>query len=265
MGIVASPVRRGGLAKHPALAIGDRPTSAGEISGLSACARPRPGGRVQAGPGAGVERVRRRLSIGAVCGRARDSPRRSPRPRPRRLFVCRPLRAGDARGSARSLLQYFDGRSSLATWLHAVLARRFVDNYRQERRTGSIEDCPPGALPEAGSAADPPDPDRIRYLEMLRAALDVALRSLKPRDRLRLSCYYLESLTLKQVGEVLGEHESSVSRRLSRTRKALRRQVERALRREQRLSDEQIRLCYDYAMQEWPFDLTQALSQSDRS
>ncbi len=171
----------------------------------------------------------------------------------------------EMRAGRRSLLQYFDGHSSLATWLHAVLARRFIDNYRQERRIGSIEDCPPGALPEAGSAADPPDPDRIRYLEMLRAALDVALRSLQPRDRLRLSCYYLESLTLKQVGKMLGEHESSVSRRLSRTRKALRRQVERALRREQRLSDEQIRLCYDYATQDWPFDLTQALSQSDRS
>ena len=100
---------------------------------------------------------------------------------------------------------------------------------------------------------------------MLRAALDAALRALKPRDRLRLSYYYLEDLTLKQVGELLGEHESSVSRRLGRTRKALRRQVERALRREQRLSDEQIRLCYDYATQEWPFDLTRALSQSDRS
>jgi RNA polymerase sigma-70 factor len=170
----------------------------------------------------------------------------------------------EMRAGRRSLLHYFDGRSSLAIWLHAVLARRFVDNYRKDRRTTSIEDFPPGALPEAASAADPPDPDRVRYLDMLRAALDVALRSLKARDRLRLSCYYLESLTLKQVGEVLGEHESSVSRRLSRTRKALRRQVERALRREQRLSDEQIRLCYDYAMQEWPFDLTQALSQSDR-
>ena len=40
----------------------------------------------------------------------------------------------------------------------------------------SIEDCPPGSLPDAGSAADPPDPDRTRYLEMLRAVLDAALR-----------------------------------------------------------------------------------------
>jgi len=168
-------------------------------------------------------------------------------------------------GRRRSLLQYFDGRSSLSTWLHAVIARRFVDNYRQERRTASIGDCPPATLSQAAGTADPPDPDRTRYLELLRTALDIALRSLKPRDRLRLGCYYMENLTLKQVGELLGEHESSVSRRLTRTRKALRRQVERTLRREQRLSDEQIALCYDYATQEWPFDLTGAFSQSDRS
>ncbi len=168
-------------------------------------------------------------------------------------------------GKRRSLLQYFDGRSSLATWLHAVLARRYIDGYRQERRTISIENCPPGSLPEASSPTDPPDPDRARYLGLLREVLEASLRVLKPRDRLRLSYYYLENLTLKQIGQLLGEHESSVSRRLNRSRKNVRRQVERALRRERRLSEEQIRLCYDYAMQEWPFDLTQALSGPERS
>jgi RNA polymerase sigma-70 factor len=166
-------------------------------------------------------------------------------------------------GQRRSLLQYFDGRSSLATWLHAVLARRFIDTYRQERRTSSIEDCPPGTVPDVAGAADPPDPDRARYLLLLRAALEAALRALTPRDRLRLSYYYLEELTLRQIGQLVGEHESSVSRRLGRTRKTLRRQVERALRRDQRLNDEQIRLCYDYATQEWPFDLTRALSGTE--
>lgn len=168
-------------------------------------------------------------------------------------------------GQRRSLLQYFDGRSSLATWLHAVLARRFIDNYRHERRFTSIEDHAAAAPPDTVAPADPPDPDRARYLIALRGVLDAALRALKPRDRLRLSYYYLEDLTLKQIGQLLNEHESSVSRRLNRTRKALRRQVERALRRDQRLSDEQIALCYDYAIQEFPFDLTQALSGTERS
>jgi hypothetical protein len=61
---------------------------------------------------------------------------------------------------------------------------------------------------------------------------------------------------------LLGEHPSSVSRRLQQTRGELKRQVESSLRREQNLSEEQIRLCYDYAAEQWPFDLRRELSES---
>jgi RNA polymerase sigma-70 factor len=164
-------------------------------------------------------------------------------------------------GTRRSLLQYFDGRSSLATWLHAVLARRLIDAYRQERRLSPIADLPPAAWSEAADPADPPDPDRSRYLELLRQALDAAVGALAARDRLRLSYYYLQELTLKQIGHLLGEHESTVSRQLNRSRKALRRQVERVLRR-QGLNHEQISACYDYATRQWPYDLARALEGS---
>src|SRR5262249_12482141 len=45
----------------------------------------------------------------------------------------------------RSLFRYFQGRSSLATWLRAVLSQRYVDRLRGDRRTA--------ALPEDESAA----------------------------------------------------------------------------------------------------------------
>ena len=51
---------------------------------------------------------------------------------------------------------------------------------------------------------------------------------LPPRERLRLGCYYAEGLTLAQTGRLLGEHESSVSRQLARTRKTIRREIEKA-------------------------------------
>ena len=60
---------------------------------------------------------------------------------------------------------------------------------------------------------------------------------------------------------MLDEHPSSVSRRLQQTRGELKRQVESWLRREQNLSEEQIRLCYDYAAEQWPFDLKRAFSE----
>ncbi|HTQ23731.1 MAG TPA: sigma-70 family RNA polymerase sigma factor [Candidatus Binataceae bacterium] len=158
----------------------------------------------------------------------------------------------------RSLLAYYGGRSALATWLHAVLARRFVDLTRLAARTRPLESRPN----EPATEGDPSDPDRARYVSALSMALSEALAALEPRDRLRLGYYYLESLTLREIARVLNEHPSSVSRRLQQTRSELKRRVERWLRREQHLSEEQIRLCYDYASEQWPFDLGRALSES---
>jgi RNA polymerase sigma-70 factor len=160
-------------------------------------------------------------------------------------------------GSRRSLLDYFHGRSSLATWLKAVLAQRVVDAARSSKREAPLPDDPPD---DPATFDDPPDPNRGRYVQLLGLALTAALRALKNRDRMRLNYYYLEHLTLKQIGLLMNEHESSVSRLLARTRKQLRRSVERSLRREERLTDDQIAVCYDYAIKDWPFDLGAALS-----
>jgi RNA polymerase sigma-70 factor len=161
-------------------------------------------------------------------------------------------------GERRSLLGYYGGRSSLGTWLHAVLARRFVDLTRAAARTKPLESLPN----EPATEGDPSDPDRFRFVNALSTALSEALGALEPRDRLRLGYYYLENLTLREIARLLGEHPSSVSRRLQQTRGELKRRVERSLRREQHLSEEQIRLCYDYAAEQWPFDLRRALSES---
>jgi len=142
----------------------------------------------------------------------------------------------------RSLLAYYGGRSALATWLHAVLARRFVDLTRLAARTRPLETHPN----EPATEGDPSDPDRARYVSALSTALNAALAALEPRDRLRLGYYYLESLTLREIARLLDEHPSSVSRRLQQTRAELKRRVERWLRREQHLSEEQIRTALDY-------------------
>ena len=98
---------------------------------------------------------------------------------------------------------------------------------------------------------------------MLQVALTAALDALAPRDRLRLAYYYVEELTLAQVGRLMDEHEATVSRHLDRTRHGIRRRIEAALRQEKKLSEAQLRLCYEYAREEWPFDLTRALSARD--
>jgi RNA polymerase sigma factor (sigma-70 family) len=176
---------------------------------------------------------------------------------------------GGQKGSSerRSLFDYFHGRSKLSTWLRAILSQRHVDSFRASRRMESLDDEQTeqevSAIRASASGGPESDPDRALYLSLLQVALTAALAALSPRDRLRLAYYYVQDLTLAQIGRLLGEHEATASRHLDRTRRELRKHVESALRAEKRLSDAQIRLCYEYAMEEWPFDLTRALSERD--
>jgi RNA polymerase sigma factor (sigma-70 family) len=181
-------------------------------------------------------------------------------------------------GQRKSLFDYFLGRSKLTTWLHAILAQRHVDGIRRTRRTEPLEEGEAGERPygaqqssatssagnsAAAAAASSPDPERNRFLAILQAVLTVALGALQARDRLRLAYYYVEGLTLAEIGRLLGEHEATVSRKLERTRREIRKHVEGALRQEKKLSAAQLQLCYEYAREEWPFDLTRALSPGE--
>lgn len=163
-------------------------------------------------------------------------------------------------GTRNSLFDYFHGRSKLSTWLRAILSQRHVDQIRRSRRTEPLDDdaSEDSAVEIAGAkgvANSSFDPERRKYLAMLQATLTAVLDALAPRDRLRLAYYYVEELTLAEIGKLLGEHEATVSRKLERTRRDLRSQIDAALR-ERKLSDAQLQLCYEYARQEWPFDLT---------
>ena len=66
---------------------------------------------------------------------------------------------------------------------------------------------------------------------------------LDARDRLRLGGYYVQALTLAQIGRLMKEHEATVSRQLARIRRAMREDVERQLRDEHRLGAAQIAEC----------------------
>jgi RNA polymerase sigma-70 factor, ECF subfamily len=169
----------------------------------------------------------------------------------------------ESKGQRKSLFDYFHGRSKLTTWLRAILAQRHVDQFRRTKRLDSLDDGDDESSKPLYRIAAPnsaPDPDREKYLTILQAVLLAALDALAPRDRLRLAYYYVNDLTLAQIGKLLAEHEATVSRKLDRARKDLRQRVEKVLREERKLTDAQLRLCFDYAREEWPFDLTSALS-----
>ena len=157
-------------------------------------------------------------------------------------------------GERQSLFRYFHGRSSLATWLRAVLAQRVVDGIRSQKR---IEPLPEAdGLIAARLTAPASDPDRPRYLGLISSALAVALHALTDRNRLRLSLYYVQQLTLAQTGRVLNEHEATVSRQLTRTRGLVRKAVERHLRQDAGLSVAAVSRCFDCVIEDaGPLDL----------
>lgn len=163
----------------------------------------------------------------------------------------------------RSLLLSFSGRSSLATWLRAVLCQRFVDRVRAERRLEPLpveDDADPERV-GLQAPAEPADPNRGRYLELVAKALSRAVGQLDSKDRLRLSYYYVQELTLAEIGRLLKEHEATVSRQLSRTRRALRAAVERELRDDAGLTDAEVAECFaSVATDPGPLDLQPLLA-----
>jgi RNA polymerase sigma-70 factor (ECF subfamily) len=145
-------------------------------------------------------------------------------------------------GDRRSHLRYFHGRSSLATWLRAVLSQRYVDSLRH---TARLDPLPDEESEDALSAPPSPSlPGSRRYLEILERVLIAVIGLLPAKDRLRLRCYYAQEMTLAEIGRITREHEATVSRHLARTRKTIRAEAEKLLRERERMSDAEIAECF---------------------
>lgn len=93
------------------------------------------------------------------------------------------------------------------------------------RTRGQIQNAAPKSLDDIGEALIPDEgdsPAEICARAEEKEALAAALADLPERERLVLSLYYREDLTLKEIGEILGITESRVSQIRSRTLRALR-------------------------------------------
>ena len=182
----------------------------------------------------------------------------------------------DGKTAERSLFRYFHGRSSLKTWLRAVLAQRHIDSIRAGRRFEELAEDETGdgqTKTLLGPQLQPSDPHRERYVALFTGALESALELLEPQERERLRLYYAEEKTLAEIGRLLGEHESSVSRHLDRVRRDLRQSVEEILRHgiaasngsavQPGLSDAEIALCFEYSAGDTPIDLDKLLPRPE--
>jgi RNA polymerase sigma-70 factor (ECF subfamily) len=181
------------------------------------------------------------------------------------------------RGEA-SLFRYFHGRSSLKTWLRTILAQRHIDCIRRSRRWESFQpenDGEEKLFPVETASVSSIDPHRSRYLQRFVLALQDCLGALEPGDRRRLELYYAREKTLAEIGRLLGEHESSVSRHLDRARRELRAKAEECLRtgchpgdsqrRLSPMSEAQIDLCFQYASEDSPIDFRRIFPEKNSS
>jgi RNA polymerase sigma-70 factor (ECF subfamily) len=128
-------------------------------------------------------------------------------------------------GQRRSKLFSYSGRGSLGGWLRTVLAQEYINHYRKQRRLVSLDqECEEGAQFPAPTAAAITAVD-----ERLEAAVNEALRSLAAEDRFVLASYFLDERTLAQIARALSVHESTISRKVEKLTKNVRKQILKSL------------------------------------
>lgn len=120
-----------------------------------------------------------------------------------------------------SKLASYTGRGSLEGWLRTVLAQEYINRYRRTKRLVSLEE-----ESEEGVQFSAPEPVPVRSAEpRLDQATDEALAYLSGEDRMILSAYFLDERTLAEIARMLGVHESTISRKVDKLTKGLRKQI----------------------------------------
>lgn len=120
-----------------------------------------------------------------------------------------------------SKLASYTGRGSLEGWLRTVMAQEHVNRYRRQRRMVSLDE-----ESEEGVQFAAAQPEEVVSVDLrLEAATDEALAALPADDRFVLASYFLDDHTLAEVARSLGVHESTISRKLEKLAKLLRKQI----------------------------------------
>lgn len=124
-----------------------------------------------------------------------------------------------------SKLASYTGRGSLEGWLRTVLSQEYVNRYRRTKRLVSLDE-----ESEEGVQFRAPEPEPVTSADQrLTQATDEALALLSAEDRTVLSAYYLDGRTLAEIARMLGVHESTISRKIDKLAKSLRKQIAAAL------------------------------------
>jgi RNA polymerase sigma-70 factor (ECF subfamily) len=124
-------------------------------------------------------------------------------------------------GERVSKLSSYTGRGSLEGWLRTVMAQEHVNRYRRQKRMVSLDE-----ETEEGAQFATPDPEPAQAVDArLEFVTDEVLGALAADERFILAAYYLDGRTLAEIARILAVHESTISRKLDKVVKSLRKQV----------------------------------------
>jgi RNA polymerase sigma-70 factor (ECF subfamily) len=145
-------------------------------------------------------------------------------------------------GKPASKLAYYSGRGSLAGWLRAVVGQLAVDQHRKQSRLVQTEDdAELDRLIQKDDQSWSGHAERMspevevsdkRASADLQKALAASIGHLSDEDRLLVKLYYFDGLKLHEAGAILGVHEATASRRLTRIHADLRLNVAESLKKE---------------------------------
>lgn len=149
-----------------------------------------------------------------------------------------------ADGTPAGKLGYYSGAGSLGGWLRAVVGQLAIDQHRKQAKVVQTEEDSDldrlaqldGDREGARAFQVAASPEALLSNEL--AAADVeksfarALAELADEDRLLIKLYYFDGLRLREAGAVLGVHEATASRRLTRIHAEVRERVQAILMKE---------------------------------
>lgn len=147
-------------------------------------------------------------------------------------------------GTAAGKLAYYSGAGSLGGWLRAVIGQLAIDQHRKQAKVVQTEEdsdldrlvFSDGESEVAHTFQSAASPEELLAGDLAAAdvetALGRAMAELSDEDRLLMKLYYFDGLRLREAGAVLGVHEATASRRLTRIHGEVRQQVEAILMKE---------------------------------
>jgi len=123
-------------------------------------------------------------------------------------------------GDKTPAIHKYDGRGELRSWVRVTAVRMALNLHRDRRRERPLS---PQVLLTRPDDRIGPEEDYLKrlYSDAFKQAFEQALQSLRSEQRNLLRYYYIDSLTVEQIGHIYRVHKATISRRLADIREQL--------------------------------------------